>query len=351
MASSNDVQRLFLQAVLSRRIVSYKLACAIWKKCAEATVEVAIPRDDDRAAWDGFITKINESLNALNLEFRHLTDEISGRETYALVNRKGDEIAQMATDYTPAEIVYFKAIVEQIMLAPHESFSVSSLAALRELSYLKSTMTKTQGETVLGSFVAKGWLVKSDRGRYSLSTRTRLELLPYIKSTYPDEMIECTICMEILTRGIACYTRNCKARLHTHCYNNYRRLHQNCPACGQNWTAEANAKKLVQVGEGAVKDGQDDGRRRVRRKSTAEGSDDEDAEGDPDSSQQTQSQTQPSQSQKKGKGKTKANRRTRKTIVEDDEDEEEEETNENAMDVDEDDNPPPRTQSRRKTKN
>lgn len=27
------------------------------------------------------------------------------------VNRKGDEIAQMATDYTPAEIVYFKALV------------------------------------------------------------------------------------------------------------------------------------------------------------------------------------------------------------------------------------------------
>jgi hypothetical protein len=27
------------------------------------------------------------------------------------VNRKGDEIAQMATDYTPNEIAFFKAIV------------------------------------------------------------------------------------------------------------------------------------------------------------------------------------------------------------------------------------------------
>ena len=51
--------------------------------------------------------------------------------------------------------------VEQIMLAPHESFSVSSLAALREVNTLKSNMTKTQAEVVLGSFVAKGWLLKS----------------------------------------------------------------------------------------------------------------------------------------------------------------------------------------------
>jgi hypothetical protein len=47
------------------------------------------------------------------------------------------------------------------MLAPNESFSVSSLAALREVNALKSNMSKTQAETVLGSFVAKGWLLKS----------------------------------------------------------------------------------------------------------------------------------------------------------------------------------------------
>jgi len=46
---------------------------------------------------------------------------------------------------------------------------------------------------------------------------------------------------------------------------------------------------LVPVGEGAVKDGQDDGRRRVRRKNTPEGSDEED-EDEP--SQPTQTQTQ-----------------------------------------------------------
>lgn len=34
--SSNDVQRLFLQAILSRRVLSQKLAAKIWEKCVAA---------------------------------------------------------------------------------------------------------------------------------------------------------------------------------------------------------------------------------------------------------------------------------------------------------------------------
>lgn len=34
--TSNDVQKLFLQAILSRRILSQKLAAKIWEKCIEA---------------------------------------------------------------------------------------------------------------------------------------------------------------------------------------------------------------------------------------------------------------------------------------------------------------------------
>lgn len=92
----------------------------------------------------------------------------------------------MATDYSPVEITYFKAVVscayrhfgviaypisqqvEQIMLAPREAYSVSSLVALREVNSLKTNMTKAQAEIVLGSFVAKGWLSKSRQGYPSL---------------------------------------------------------------------------------------------------------------------------------------------------------------------------------------
>lgn len=47
------------------------------------------------------------------------------------------------------------------MLAPNESYCVSSLAALREVHALQTNMSKSQAEVVLGSFVANGWLYKS----------------------------------------------------------------------------------------------------------------------------------------------------------------------------------------------
>lgn len=56
------------------------------------------------------------------------------------------------------------------------------------------------------------------------------------------------------------------------------------------------------MGEGAVKDGQDEGRRRVRRKDTPEGSNEEDEIDDDGSSQPSQ----PTQTQKKKAGRQNA---------------------------------------------
>jgi len=144
--------------------------------------------------------------------------------------------------------------------------------------------------------VAKGWLLKSQRGRYSLSTRTLLELYKYLKETFGEEYIlECTICMEIITRGVACHTPNCKTRMHYHCFKRFRRQASACPSCKHDWPQDADSKPLVPVGEGAVKDGQDDGRRQVRRKDTSEGSDEEDEmyeDGPSQPSQSTSTQTQ-----------------------------------------------------------
>lgn len=47
-------------------------------------------------------------------------------------------------------------------MAGSDVFSVSSLAAVREVSNMKITMTKAQAETALQSFVANGWLYKSE---------------------------------------------------------------------------------------------------------------------------------------------------------------------------------------------
>ncbi|TDL27344.1 hypothetical protein BD410DRAFT_818808 [Rickenella mellea] len=343
--SSNDVQRLFLQAVISRRYMSEKLAKTLHRKCVD-TVKFAgglnIPYEDTVGFWDDFITKVNRSLDPLDLEFKNVVDEVKGRKHYVLVNTKGDEIAQMATDYTPAEIAFFKAVVEQIMLSPNLAFSLSSLAALREVSTLKSTMTKTQAEVVLSSFVAKGWLLKSKKGRFSLSARTIVELEPYLRSSYNEELLDCTICSEVVTKGITCVGTNCHTYIHMHCYAVYKRTKSSCPTCRTEW---GNGSSLPPIGEDAAKPGQDH-QRRVRRRSGADGDEDED-EMDPSQSQsQSQDPSQePSQTQTQKKGKKKAaakgskktnGRAAREETPESEEDNDDEELSQNieGMDID-----------------
>lgn len=111
MATAGDVQKLFLQAVISRRVVPIKLAKILWQKSIEAVngslfslyphrgskgldalcttaadADLGLPFKGDQASWDNFVKKINESLNTLDLEFRHLHDEQTGREMLALVS-------------------------------------------------------------------------------------------------------------------------------------------------------------------------------------------------------------------------------------------------------------------------
>ena len=92
--------------------------------------------------------------------------------------------------------------------------------------------------------------------------------------------------------------------MHYHCFKRFRRQNSTCPACKHDWPQEPDAKPLIPVGEGAVKDGQDEGRRRVRRKDTPEGSNGEDEMDDDEPSQP--SQPTQTQTQKKKSGRQNA---------------------------------------------
>ncbi|KAJ4488115.1 Nse1 non-SMC component of SMC5-6 complex-domain-containing protein [Lentinula aciculospora] len=359
MAQASDVQRLFLQAILSRGVLSESLAQVLWKKCVEAVKgvislplnpahfhqllrvqtaadeNIEVPYSNTEEAWDEFIQGVNTSLNDLDFEFKSIQDEFDGKRLFAMVNRKDDELAQVATDYNAIEIMYFKAIVEQIMLARNESFSVSSLAALREVSAGKEkiNLTKAQADILLDSFVANGWLLRSKRGRYSLSSRSLLELLPYIKSTYPEETIECTICHEIITKGIACERDNCKTRMHYHCFTTYRKRKSTCPACSLDWPQKATDDGLLPVGELAIRDG-DDGRRQTR--DSPDSDDDEEMEDEPSHTQTKSRPPRRSQTRKKANSKK----------MHDDSEEEAEDKNETDEEETEDTSPPRRRSNR-----
>jgi len=142
------------------------------------------------------------------------------------------------------------------------------------------------------------------KGRYSLTTRSTVELQTYITNNFPNDILHCTVCHEMVFRGIKCYTRNCEGTLHNHCYAAYKRARQTCPVCDTPWNGDSEGK-LKKVGEGAFVEGQDK-HAKARRRSDDEDEDEDEVvyydDEDGDDAEAGRG-TQPSQTQKKGKGK------------------------------------------------
>lgn len=109
-----------------------------------------------------------------------------------------------------------------------------------------------------------------------MSSRTLLELQTFLKTNYEDDIHECTICLELLTKGIGCYTPQCGARLHDHCYRRFARDNRtSCPSCQVDWS---DKDRLQIIGEGALRGGRDSKSNRNRSDKARDDADDSEVE-------------------------------------------------------------------------
>ncbi|KAG0007048.1 hypothetical protein BGZ65_010674 [Modicella reniformis] len=246
-----DTHRLFLQAAISRRLMTEATALDLYSQVCNATDGMfwrhLIPRERfNQDQFTEFVTQVNEGLNSVELEFRRSQDETLGTPMMALTNTNGQKIAQVATGYSPTELEYFKHLLDAIVMADDEAYCISSTAALHEAGKLKNkenksiSITKRDAEALLDRFVADKWFIRSAAGAYSLSMRSLLELQTYLKETYGDQIQECTLCMEIITKGQRCMVAACSTRLHHHCAASYFKNMHNavCPTCHSAWSGQ-----------------------------------------------------------------------------------------------------------------
>ncbi|KAF9091193.1 hypothetical protein BGX29_004155 [Mortierella sp. GBA35] len=228
-----DTHRLFLQAVISRRFMKEATAIQLYAQ--------VLPFDQDD--FLDFVSRVNESLNSVELEIRRAQDEVTGDPVLALTNTNEQKIAQAATGYTPLELEYFKHLMDAIVTADDELYCISSTAAVNEAAKLKNKdnkalqLTKRDAEDLLTRFIQDKWFIKSKTGALSLSMRTLLELQTFLKEGYEEQIQECTLCMEIITKGQRCNVAACSARLHQHCAERYFGNMNNpaCPSCRSPW--------------------------------------------------------------------------------------------------------------------
>ncbi|KAH7103838.1 Nse1 non-SMC component of SMC5-6 complex-domain-containing protein [Auriculariales sp. MPI-PUGE-AT-0066] len=340
--AAHDSTRLFIQAIFTRRFVSERVAQLLYRKCVE-TVNEFLPENDQHAwvpeKYAQLIGAINARFDSLDLKLVTAPDEITGRRMLCLVNLKGDDLVQLATEYNPAEIAFFKALLEEIATAPSECFSISSMLALKQLAKAKvgtgkTKMTHAHGEVLLDSFVANGWLSKSASGRYTLGARARFELAEYLSKNFEElegkEHI-CSVCDHLVLSGVRCPQPQCGFRVHRCCIEQSRKRIRLCPSCGFDWsnvTMRVIGEEVLRQG-GDADDGAGAGRRRVRKSQNNLGSEEEEEDEEDDRARPA--------ARKKGK----------KRVEQDEEDEEEVAT---QMQVDQDgpDEQPRRSGGRRR---
>ncbi|CAO1638422.1 unnamed protein product [Sympodiomycopsis kandeliae] len=265
----NLVRAAWLQSMLIHRYTTDKQGRALY----EAACEVAkCPFDSSQ--FDDFVHDASTAVSSFGLEVRRMPDPWTGRGMIALVNTKGDEIAQMATNYSPSEILLLKKLIEMIFTSKHDSFSTSSTEILNVAKRLKPTLTQSSAERFIDTLIHHGWIHKSRQGYLSLSSRALLELQTYLKEQYPDEILTCHECQHIVTRGLSCGSCD-GVKIHTQCevFIPGNGNQKKCPQCKVAW-------EPARIGEENLK-GANSSRRRQRARSHEE----EEEESDPNESE------------------------------------------------------------------
>lgn len=108
-----------------------------------------------------FLAEISSLLEPFGLLIKRSADEVSGRRWTALVNAEGEgDVAKQATDMTPLEISYVRAVIAAIVES-YPANSVGSRHAVGLVKDLKGQMTQSAAQALLKALVSRGWLAKS----------------------------------------------------------------------------------------------------------------------------------------------------------------------------------------------
>jgi len=217
---------------MSKQFLSEKETKNVYQKACSAFGDESPPEN-----FTNFLDGINKSLRPLDMEIRHEISEDDGAVHYGLVNTAEDEHSKMATDFSPNDIAFFKKVMDLIVTSPDGT--VSSMDALNTSSDLDKKMTMSHAEELIEKLVKDNWMSESS-GSYSLGPRAMLELHPYLKRVYEDDIVDCMMCHTIAIKGQCC--TQCEGKIHIRCAARYfqGRAQKTCPnqQCGAVWMYE-----------------------------------------------------------------------------------------------------------------
>ncbi|KAM7394011.1 hypothetical protein PAMP_020840 [Pampus punctatissimus] len=228
-----DSHRRFLQTMMVNGIVDEQGARTLYQHCCEThNMQHAPDKLDD------FIDTINSKLQPMFMQIRKGMSEDNGHQHYALVNMAETDVTRMSSDYADNELELFRKTMDLIVSS--ETGKASSTDILNSADTLTSKkLKKSDTEHLLNRLVHDKWLSEK-RGEYTLSTRCIIEMEPYIRTMYQDQVKVCHICHYIAFQCQICENPTCGIKIHNPCVARYfkGRSEPRCPACDDFWPHE-----------------------------------------------------------------------------------------------------------------
>lgn len=228
----SNAHRLFLQTFISHHILDEDKVAMLYVKVCEK-YQVDAPSDQ----LTQFIHLINKTMESLFMEIRQGRAEDTGIAYYALVNTLEDENAKFASNYTPQEIDYIKRVINRLVTS--EEGLVSSIDLLNEGHDMQKRLTTQAAQEILFKLTDDGW-VTDVKGDISFSARAIIELGQYLKNRYTEQVVDCTLCKDLVILGDLC--EHCGKKIHRHCaataFQNLDASKRKCPSCKEAWENE-----------------------------------------------------------------------------------------------------------------
>ncbi|XP_034256851.1 non-structural maintenance of chromosomes element 1 homolog [Thrips palmi] len=228
-AMYNDLHRTFLQAMMSRAIISKTTACALLAQTSKLC-GYQLPGDK---AKDNELIEIVDEINAKISDFGQqlllIKAESNSEEFLVFINLIDDSATMEKIDhvYSVKEREVFRLLLENIVR--NENYgTLSSMEALNCIPNMRAGDV----QDIIDKLVADQWFVETNDGRLVPAPRCIGEFDLYFKRNFQDYVQKCT-CDTVVFYGVKC--RHCNAINHRHCYVafNKRRNGQpdKCPSC------------------------------------------------------------------------------------------------------------------------
>ncbi|WVQ78933.1 hypothetical protein IAT38_001025 [Cryptococcus sp. DSM 104549] len=272
-----NLHRVFIQSMLSRRIVTVSIALELYKRaiaaCREYDEDFAPRYNSDKAGLASFVNDVSGILHSVSMEVVYAHDQKDGRQFLVLRNQVETDVAKIATDYSPAEVEYYRLVVEAIVMQ-YPKNSIAHGQALNLVSEVtgQTKMAKSVAEAVLTSLVSRGWLDKSPmRDRYSLGLRAISELETYLKSEFPEIIRNCARCKRAVWKGLICPDDECDAHYHVYCHKILADMPSRKGACVGCKVSLSTLGEFKHLGEDAASRMEDDHRGGLNKRKRGKG--------------------------------------------------------------------------------